>query len=313
QITVGELLSFFSYITMVSWPMRQVGRVLSQMGMALVAIERIDEILQAEPERQDGNPITQRLKGEIEFRDVHFSYNGETSEKVLEGISFKIKPGEKVAFIGPTGSGKSTIISLLVNLYEPDRGEILIDGQDIRTLSRRSLRKKIGVVLQTPFLFSTTVQENIIYANPLAEENQILDSVKIAKVDEIEEVLPNGFHTLVGEKGVTLSGGQKQRVALARTLLSQPDILVLDDVTSAVDTHTEHSILQALEAPMSDKTTLIISHRITSIQKADRILVLSNGRIVQEGDHDRLVGMEGYYREIHNLQTTLEKEIHGVK
>jgi len=313
QITVGELLSFFSYVMMVSWPMRQVGRVLSQMGMALVAIERIYEILQAEPEKQDGTPITKRLKGEIEFRDVHFSYNSGTSEKVLEGISFKIKPGEKVAFIGPTGSGKSTIISLLVNLYEPSQGEILIDGQDIRTLSRRSLRKKIGVVLQTPFLFSTTVQGNIVYANPGAEESLILDSVKIAKVDEIEAVLPNGFHTLVGEKGVTLSGGQKQRVALARTLLSQPDILVLDDVTSAVDTHTEHSILQALEKPMSDKTTLIISHRITSIQKANRILVISKGRIVQEGDHDKLVGMEGYYREIHNIQTALEREIRGVK
>lgn len=313
QITVGELLSFNAYIMMVSWPMRQVGRVLSQMGMALVAIERIHEILQAEPEKQDGSAITKPLKGKVEFRDVHFSYNSGTSEKVLEGISFKIQPGEKIAFIGPTGSGKSTIISLLVNLYEPDRGEILIDGQNINTLSRRSLRKKIGVVLQTPFLFSTTVKENIVYENPTAEESQILESVKIARVDEIENVLPNGFNTLVGEKGVTLSGGQKQRVALARTLLSQPDILVLDDVTSAVDTQTEHSILQALEAPMSDKTTLIISHRITSIQKAERILVLSNGRIVQEGDHDKLVGMEGYYRDIHSIQTALEKEIHGVK
>jgi ATP-binding cassette subfamily B protein len=304
QITVGELLSFYSYIMMVSWPMRQVGRVLSQMGMALVAIERIYQILQAEPEKQDGSPITQRLKGEIEFKDVHFSYNGQTSEKVLKGISFKIHPGEKVAFIGPTGSGKSTIISLLVNLYEPERGEILIDG---------SLRKKIGVVLQTPFLFSTTVRGNIVYANPAAKENTILDSIKIAKVDEIEEVLPDGFNTLVGEKGVTLSGGQKQRVALARTLLSQPDILVLDDVTSAVDTETEHSILQALEEPMSDKTTLIISHRITSIQKADRILVFSNGKIVQEGNHGELVGTEGYYREIHSIQTALEKEIYGAK
>jgi ATP-binding cassette subfamily B protein len=313
QITVGELLSFYAYIMMVSWPMRQVGRVLSQMGMALVAIERIYQILQAEPEKQDGSPITQRLKGEIEFKDVHFSYNGQTSEKVLKGISFKIHPGEKVAFIGPTGSGKSTIISLLVNLYEPERGEILIDGQNIRTLSRRSLRKKIGVVLQTPFLFSTTVRGNIVYANPAAKENTILDSIKIAKVDEIEEVLPDGFNTLVGEKGVTLSGGQKQRVALARTLLSQPDILVLDDVTSAVDTETEHSILQALEEPMSDKTTLIISHRITSIQKADRILVFSNGKIVQEGNHGELVGTEGYYREIHSIQTALEKEIYGAK
>ena len=309
QITVGELLSFNAYIMMVSWPMRQVGRVLSQMGMALVAIERIDEILQAQPEKQGGSPISRRLEGEIEFKDVHFSYNGNSSEKVLEGISFKIRAGEKVAFIGPTGSGKSTIINLLVNLYEPERGEILIDGQNIKTLSRRALRKKIGVVLQTPFLFSTTVKGNIVYANPAAEEEQILDSVKIAKVDAIEEVLPHGFDTLVGEKGVTLSGGQKQRVALARTLLSQPDILVLDDVTSAVDTQTEHSILQALEEPMSDKTTLIVSHRITSIQKADRILVLSNGRIVQEGDHDKLVGMEGYYKEIHNIQTALEKEI----
>jgi ATP-binding cassette subfamily B protein len=313
QITIGELLSFYSYIMMVSWPMRQVGRVLSQMGMAIVAIDRIYKILQAEQEKQDGNVITHRLKGEIEFKDVHFSYDGQASEKVLEGISFKIQPGEKVAFIGPTGSGKSTIISLLVSLYQPNQGEILIDGENIKTLSRRSLRKKIGVVLQSPFLFSTTVRGNIVYANPGAEENNILNSVKIAKVDEIEDVLPDGFSTLVGEKGVTLSGGQKQRVALARTLLTEPDILVLDDVTSAVDTQTEHSILQALEEPMSSKTTIIISHRITSIQKADRILVLSNGKIVQEGNHRELVEMEGYYNEIHNIQSALEKEIYGVK
>jgi ATP-binding cassette subfamily B protein len=313
QITVGELLSFYSYIMMVSWPMRQVGRVLSQMGMALVAIERIYKILQAEPEKQDGSVITHRLKGEIEFKDVHFSYDGHTSEKVLAGISFKIQAGEKIAFIGPTGSGKSTIISLLVSLYEPDQGKILIDGQNIKTLSKRSLRKKIGVVLQTPFLFSTTVRGNIVYANPTVEESKILNSLKIAKVDEIEDVLPDGFNTLVGEKGVTLSGGQKQRVALARTLLSQPDILVLDDVTSAVDTQTEHSILQALEEPMSSKTTIIISHRITSIQKADRILVLSNGKIVQEGIHAELVKRDGYYKEIHTIQTALEKEIYGVK
>ncbi len=317
QITVGELLAFYSYIMMVSWPMRQVGRVLSQMGMALVAIERIYEVLLAEEEEQGGEVIQGKLRGEIEFRNVSFGYHaGEPHSEdnhVLKNISFKIQPGEKIAIIGPTGSGKSTVINLLLGLYDPNQGEILIDGTNIQGISKKSLRQRIGAALQNSFLFSTTVRANIAYTDPEVEENSILESAKIAQVKQIEPVLPNGYDTLVGEKGVSLSGGQRQRVSIARTLVSDPDVLVLDDVTSAVDTETEHAILNGLDEVMGSKTTIIISHRITTIAKAQRIMVFSNGEIVQEGTHAELQEQPGYYRQIHTIQSALEAEILGGK
>lgn len=310
QISIGELLSFYSYMRMVAWPMRQVGRLLSKTGIAAVATGRIYEILDAEEEEHQGRIKQAVLKGEIEFRQVCFKYEKDNIASVLDNISFKIKAGERVAIIGPTGAGKSTIINLLVGLHQPDSGEILLDGKGVRNYSKKLLREKIGVVLQTPFLFSTTLKSNIAYAAPEASDNQIAQAVSVAQVDKIEAALPHGYDTLVGEKGVTLSGGQKQRVALARTVLTLPDVLVLDDITSAVDTETEQAIFSALKQPMQDRTTIIISHRITSIQSADRILVLSNGKIVQEGTHAELSARDaGYYKEIHSLQTALEEEI----
>jgi ATP-binding cassette subfamily B protein len=309
QITVGELMAIYTYVMMIAWPMRQIGRILSKLGMSMVSIERIYEVLTAEKEAQQGNRRVERFQGEIEFRNVSFKYDKMVADYVLKNVSFKIRPGEKVAIIGPTGAGKSTIINLLVGLYDADEGSIFIDGEDIRQFSKQDLRKKIGFVLQTPFLFSTTVKENMAYANPGVEEDHIERSARIAQVHTIEEVLPNGYDTLVGEKGVTLSGGQKQRVALARTLVAAPDILILDDVTSAVDTQTEFAIFEALSEPMCRKTTIIISHRITSIQQADRILALENGRIVQEGTDRELESREGYYQKIHAIQSTLEEEI----
>ena len=316
QITVGELLAFYSYIMMVSWPMRQVGRVLSQMGMALVAVERIYEVLLAEEEEQGGDVLREPLRGEIEFRNVSFGYeagDADQGDHVLKNISFKIRPGEKIAIIGPTGSGKSTVINLLVGLYDADQGEILIDGKNIHEISKRSLRQRIGVAMQNGFLFSTTVNANMAYTNPEIEEAKVIESAEIAQVKQIEPVLPNGFDTLVGEKGVSLSGGQRQRVSIARTLVSDPDVLVLDDVTSAVDTETEHAILEGLDIAMGSKTTIIISHRINTIQKAQRILVLSNGELVQEGTHEELRDQPGYYRQIHAIQSAIEEEITGGK
>ncbi len=309
QITIGELLAFYTYFMMISWPMRQVGRTLSKLGMTMVAIERIYEILDAKEEPRHGNKPVERLIGDIEFRNVSFRYDKDAPENVLKNISFKLQPGEKVAIIGPTGAGKSTIINLLVGLYQPDEGEILIDGEDVGQFSKADLRKRIGFVLQTPFLFSTTVKENITYANPQAEAHEIENSAQVAQVHKIEDVLSNGYETVIGENGVTLSGGQKQRVSLARTLVAMPDILILDDVTSAVDAETEHAIFDALAEPMSRKTTIIISHRITSIQQADRILVLENGRIVQEGTDEDLETRDGYYKKIHAIQSALEEEI----
>lgn len=309
QITIGELISFYAYILMIAWPMRQVGRVLSKIGMALVATSRIYDILDAEKEPLDGKGIYRRFIGEIEFRNVSFKYDDNAEEYTLKDLSFLVRPGEKMALIGPTGSGKSTIIKLLAGLYEPDEGEIFIDGQNIRQFARQELRQRLGIVLQTPFLFSTTVKENIAYADPEMNEDDIINSAKTAQLHNVRDSLPDGYETLVGEKGVTLSGGQKQRVALARTLASRPDILVLDDVTSAVDTHTEHAIFSALENRMDGITTIIISHRITSIQQADRVIVLDNGRIVQEGSYYDLERIDGYYRQINEIQTSLESEI----
>ena len=314
QITVGELLAFYSYAMMVSWPMRQIGRVLSQMGMALVAIERIYEVLLAKEESLEGDELDEPLHGTIEFRNVSFGYTGkEDEEHVLKDISFKIDPAEKVAIIGPTGSGKSTIINLLVGLYDPDEGDILIDGKNIRELSKKALRRRIGVAMQNSFLFSTTVRANMAYTNPAIEDEHVLQAAQIAQVTKIEPVLPDGYSTMVGEKGVSLSGGQRQRVSIARTLVADPDILVLDDVTSAVDTETEHEILDGLKDIMQDKTTIIISHRINTIQKAERILVLEHGTIIQEGTHHELEEQPGYYRQIHTIQSALEAEILGGK
>ncbi len=309
QITIGELLVFYSYAMMVSWPMRQVGRVLSQVGMAVVAIERIYEILNAEVEELAGEQPSGAMRGEIEFRNVSFRYDKDASSPVIDDVSFKIAPGEHIAIVGPTGAGKSTLVKLLVGLYEPDTGEILVDGQNIKALDKQALRKQIGIVLQTPFLFSTSVSENIGYTSPGADEEVIAEAARVAQMEQLKEILVEGYNTQVGEKGVTLSGGQKQRVSLARTVLSSPNVLVLDDVTSAVDTHTEHAIFDALEREIASKTTLIISHRITSIQKADRILAFSEGRLVQAGTDRELERREGYYKDIHAVQSALEAEI----
>ncbi|NNC94862.1 MAG: ABC transporter ATP-binding protein [Chitinophagales bacterium] len=308
-ITIGELAAVYTYVIMVAWPLRQVGRILSQMGMAVVAIGRIYDILKQEEEDYSGNEITGKLHGKIVFDNVSFKYDEDNTEHVLCDVSFQINPGEKVAFIGPTGSGKSTIIKLLTRFYDPDSGEIYLDDVAISTLSRESLRKRIGVVLQKAFLFSTSIHNNIAYAEPASKRNAVIHAAEVAGIGHIEEVFPEGYDTVVGEKGVTLSGGQKQRVALARTILSEPDILILDDITSAVDTETEFAIFDALNERLEKTTTVIISHRLTSIQQADRIIVLNDGKIEMTGTHESLIRKEGYYLEINRLQSALESMI----
>lgn len=310
QITIGELLSFYTYIGMVTWPMRSLGRVLSEIGVALIAMDRISEILDASKEKMEGYQV-EHFQGHIEFVDVSFQYHPEEAE-VLSHISFKVQAGERVAIIGPTGSGKSTLIRLLMRLYEPTQGQILLDHKPIQTYGRGLLREKIGLALQRAFLFSTTVRNNIAYTSPEASDETVQDAAGIAQIREVETIFADGYQTLVGEKGVTLSGGQKQRVALARTILSQPDILILDDITSAVDTETEQAIFQALAEPMGQKTTLIISHRITSIQQADRVLVMESGKIVQQGTPESLASEPGYYRDILLIQQAVEQEISNI-
>ncbi len=310
QITIGEFTAFYTYAAYVTWPMRRLAQLVSEMGMTRVAIERIYSILEHPREDYSGyDNDGKELKGMIEFDNVIFKYEDDEIN-ILNGVSMKINPGEKVALLGPTGAGKSTIISLLMKFYEPDKGMIRIDGRDINEYSRPFLRSKMGVVLQRPFLFSTSIKENIAYSNPDTHIEEIVESAKVANIhDIISDDFPHSYETVIGEKGVTLSGGQKQRVTLARTLLKNPDILILDDSTSAIDTETEFEIQKALRGITRSKTTIVIAHRITSVQDCDRIIVLDKGRVIEEGTHDELIENNGFYERIYDIQVSIEDEI----
>ncbi len=310
NITIGEFTAFYTYAAYVTWPMRRLAQLVSEMGMTRVAIERIYSILEYPGEDYSGYDNEGKdLKGLVEFDNVYFKYEDDEAN-ILNGVSMKIMPGEKVALLGPTGAGKSTIISLLMKFYEPDKGMIRIDGRDINEYSRPFIRSKIGVVLQKPFLFSTSIKENIAYSNPDTHIDEIVESAKVANIhDIIKDGFPNSYDTVIGEKGVTLSGGQKQRVTLARTLLKNPDILVLDDSTSAIDTETEFEIQKALRSVINSKTTVVIAHRITSVQDCDRIIVLDKGRVIEEGTHEELIENDGFYKKIYDIQVSIEDEI----
>ncbi len=307
-VTIGEFISFFSYSLVVTWPMRQVGRIVSQMGMATVAMERMGQIIDAQEEDYEGEEL-EALNGEIEFKNVVFKYAETDESNALNGISFKVNAGEKIALLGATGSGKSTIITLLSRLYEPTEGEILIDGQPLANLNKTFIRSQIGVVHQKPFLFSSTIKENIAFTKPDASMEEIEAMAEAAQVASFIPKMRDSYDTVVGEKGVTLSGGQKQRVALARTLLSNPSILVLDDATSAVDTETEFDIQAALTEHAKGKTTFMIAHRLTSIQQADRIMVLDKGEIVEIGTHEELLAQNGFYKKVYDIQIAIEEDI----
>ena len=311
QLSVGEYTAFFAYSSFVTWPMRRIGQIVSEMGMATIAIKRLFSILDVKQEDYSGEEIdTKKLKGEIEFRNVSFKYEESEKHRVLNNINFKVKAGEKIALLGPTGAGKSTIISLLMRFFESDSGEILIDGKNIKSYSKEYLRSRFGVVLQKPFLFSTTIKDNIAYSNPDSHIDEVIEASTTARIhDIITEVFPESYETIVGEKGVTLSGGQKQRVTIARTLLKDPDIFVFDDSTSAVDSETEFEIQKALREMIKNKTTFVIAHRITSIQDCDRIIVLDKGTVIEEGTHEELIKVEGFYKMIFDIQISVEDEI----
>lgn len=311
QLSIGEYAAFYTYSMFVAWPLRRVGQIVSEMGMASVAIKRLFSILDTEQEDYSGkNYEGKNLKGEIEFKNVSFKYEEHEKHRVLNNISFKVKAGEKIALLGPTGAGKTTIISLLMRFFEADSGSILVDGKKIESYSKEYLRSRFGVVLQKPFLFSTTIKDNIAYSNPDSHIDEVIEASRAAKIhDIITEVFPDSYETIVGEKGVTLSGGQKQRVSIARTLLKDPDIYIFDDSTSAVDTETEFEIQKALRKMIKGKTTFIIAHRITSIQDCDRIIVLDKGNIIEDGTHEELFVNNGFYRKIYDIQVSVENEI----
>ena len=300
RMTLGSFVAFVTYNEALAWPVRSLGRVLSDMSKAGVSMDRVGYILNAREER-DLPDAVDAVNGDIVFDHVSFAYDG---QPVLEDVSFTIHQGETFAILGGTGSGKSTLVHLLDRLYDlPEGGgTITIGGVDIRRMKRESLRRQIGLVLQEPFLFSQTVGENICAVRPDAGDEAMRRAAAVACVDEAISAFPQGYDTVVGERGVTLSGGQKQRVAIARMLMQQAPIMVFDDSLSAVDAETDAKIRAALRDTLHSATVLLISHRVTTLMQADRILVLDGGRVAELGTHAQLVEKPGIYRDIYNIQ-----------
>ncbi len=310
SISIGTYLSYAGMVIWILWPIRNLGRLIVQMSTGMVSFKRLTEVIAQEREPLDeGDYIPEDcIRGEFVFDDVSFAY--EQDSAVLQNISFRNEPGQIVALIGSTGSGKTTVANLLPRFYEYTSGKITLDGVELKRYPRSYLRSQIGVVEQEPFLFSRTIRENITYGvDREVSEEEVITAARAAAVHDSIVSFPDGYDTLVGEKGVTLSGGQKQRVAIARTILKDPCILILDDATSSVDIETETEIRLALETLMKGRTTFIIAHRIQSVMVADLILVLDAGRIAQIGSHDELLAQEGTYRKIFDIQTRIEAEL----
>ncbi|MFB3894231.1 MAG: ABC transporter ATP-binding protein [Phycisphaerae bacterium] len=317
SVDVGTLFAFMAYENMLLWPMRQMGRTLTELGKALVSIGRLQDILNRQVE--DGaSPVPDaggtgrtaagdvRLGGAISIRDLGFAFNGHAA---LDGISLDVKAGQTAAILGPSGAGKSALVHLLLRLYDYQRGSIRIDGRELREIDRRVARSQIGVVLQEPFLYSKTLRENIKFGSPHAGDDEVSRASTAACIHDSILSFDHGYDTIVGERGVTLSGGQRQRVALARAMLKDPPILILDDALSAVDTRTESMILNALRMRHGKRTTIIISHRLSALMRADRIFVLEHGRITQEGAHEELLRADGLYRRLWLIQSSLEEDL----
>ncbi len=308
-ITVGVYIAYAGMVTRIIWPMRELGRLIVQMSTGLVSYGRVTEMIREDREPlDDGLHPQANLRGEVVFDQVWFEY--ESGEAVLRDISFRCEPGQTIALLGSTGSGKTTLINLLPRFYDYTSGRIMLDGRELTEYSRRYLRQQIGKIEQEPFLFSRSIRENITYGlGRDATDEEVFAAARAAAAHDFIESFPQGYNTLVGERGVTLSGGQKQRVALARTLLKNPSILVLDDSTSSVDTETEAEIRSALRRLMQNRTTFIIAHRIQSLMTADLILVMDKGRIVQRGTHDELMQEPGIYRQVYDVQARIEDEL----
>lgn len=309
HMTAGAFVAFLSYMWFLTWPVIALGWVINIFQRGTASMGRINEILTEQPEIRDGNevrvPSLVSLRGEIEFRGLNFSYNG---TQVLHGVNLRIPEGSSLAIVGPTGSGKTTLVSLIPRIYDAAPGTVLLDGRPIREYAIETVRRNIGFVPQETFLFSDTVRENIAFGKEQVTDAEVREAAEGANIAADIESFPEKYKTVVGERGITLSGGQKQRTAIARAIIRDPRILILDDALSSVDTHTEDKILNHLREIMQGRTTIFISHRVSTVRNADQIAVLDKGRIVEQGTHEELLARNGYYTELYNKQL-LEEEL----
>ena len=305
KLSIGEFTAFTSYVYLFFWPIRGFGRVLNHFSRTLVAVDRIEEVFNAEEEDGLDEGLTPDLSGDICFKDVNFAYD---TTPVIKNLNMTIKGGSTVAFLGGTGSGKSSISLLLQRLYDPQSGEITIGGTDISKIKKTYLRSRISIVLQEPFLYSKTIRENIGIKFKQPDMEEVKQAAKSAAIHEDIMSFEDGYETVVGERGVTLSGGQKQRVAIARALMGESDVLIFDDSLSAVDTKTDASIREALTRHRKNVTTIIISHRITTLMEADKIFVIKDGQVVEEGNHEELMNLGGIYRRTYDIQNAVVVE-----
>ncbi|MCB0425579.1 MAG: ABC transporter ATP-binding protein, partial [Mangrovimonas sp.] len=305
--SLGTIAEFIIYVNMLTWPVATVGWVTSIVQQAEASQKRINEFLLVEPEIVNTTQEHTTIGGKIEFKDVTFVYE-DTGIKALDDVNFTLEKGKTLAIIGKTGSGKSTVLDLIGRLYDTSQGNVLIDDKPIKSLNLTDLRNAIGYVPQDAFLFSDTIKNNIMFGKEDAQEEDVIEAAKNAQVHKNIIKFAKGYETILGERGITLSGGQKQRVSIARAIIKNPEILLFDDCLSAVDTETEEKILKTLKKISKDKTTVIVSHRVSSVKNADQILVLDNGKIIQQGTHQQLINQDGYYKSLY-LKQLSEKEM----
>jgi len=298
---IGIIAEFIIYINMLTWPVATVGWVTSIVQQAEVSQQRINEFLEEKTDIENMQPERSVIKGDISFNNVSYTYE-DSQVEALKDVSFRIEQGKTLAILGRTGSGKTTVINLMARLFDTDSGDILIDGIPIKEVNLFDLRNSIGFVPQDAFLFSDTIRNNIKIGKQDATDEEVIQAAKDAYIDHNIQEFSKKYDTLIGERGVTLSGGQKQRISIARALISEPKILIFDDCLSAVDTETEEIILNNLNRVREGKTTIIVSHRPSSVKNADKIIVLHEGQIVQRGTHDTLINISGYYQDIYNQQ-----------
>ena len=311
EMTLGELVAFNSYVLMLGMPAQQLTWLVNAAGEAIAGVQRAYEILDTQPAIQSPpDAVTlPALSGQVDFDRVCFQYSGEKAA-ALQDITVTVQPNQLIALIGPTGSGKTSLVNLIPRFYDVSQGSVCVDGHDVRSVDLVSLRRQIGIVLQTSLLFSASLRENIAYGRPEASLDEVIAAAKAAQAHDFIMEMADGYETVVGERGVTLSGGQRQRVAIARALLMDPRILILDDSTSSVDTQTERLIQQALDNLMVGRTTFVIAHRLSTVRRADLILVMDGGRIVERGTHAELLAQDGLYREIYELQLRDQESFH---